>query len=149
MRYHFVPLLLIAISLVGCTISQTSSVPEATASPLPLTPVSLKDLFPPLDDLPGDVRPEGGGGGDATRRGISFELDSSHSLQQLHQHYTDQLAEAGWVLQSQEIKKHSTVSSWQVIDINGQSWTATMVINDEPANSGSDYLVEINASLSS
>lgn len=147
-RFNMILFLAAAVLLVGCNAPQPYNTPLPTLTAAPLALVSLKDFFPALQDLPGDVRPGGGGGGDATRRGINFELESEHSLQQLHDHYSHQLLKAGWLLQMQNIKKHSAVSNWQVRDVNGQNWSAIMVINDKPHSSENDFMLEITAELS-
>jgi len=118
---------------------------SACATPTSQYPGDPSGFFPDLTDPPGAFRPGGGGGGGAEKRGMSFELVADLSIEDVSQHYTDQLEAAGWVQLSRSEDEDGISTYWELQDENGKVWPVILQISRDIVSEQADYKVELRA----
>ena len=118
---------------------------SACAAPTPQYPGDPSGFFPDLSDPPGAFRPGGGGGGGAEKRGMSFSLVTELPIEEVCQHYADQLEAAGWVQLSRSGDEDSISTCWELQDENGKVWPVILQISRDIVSEQADYKVELRA----
>ncbi|KAA3648447.1 MAG: hypothetical protein DWQ07_05485 [Chloroflexi bacterium] len=122
----------------------------AACSAQPTNPTYPEDptgFFPTLSDPPGARRPGGGGGGNSDKRGMSFDLITDLSIEDIHQYYTEQLEAEGWTSISEKLETDQVTSYWERQTDTGQVWPAILEITTKPVIAEANYAVELRAIL--
>lgn len=99
------------------------------------------DVFPPLaPPLGGQVRPEGGGGGNG-RWYSSAVLQGDVLLADVRADYERQLQDAGWTRLTSDAAGPVTWSSWSFSDDEKRPWQATLLILQQTETPRSYFLL--------
>jgi hypothetical protein len=126
----------LAVVLVGC--NSTAAVPT-----LPDLDYLTEHLVPELI-LPEGAQPLGGGGGGGNYgMGVETFFTSDLSLEQVNQHYADQLITRGWSLISEEESEQTLTSFWEVTDEGGTRWAGKLEVTFSPPNFPDTYRVKV------
>lgn len=122
--------------------SVLSSACTAAGTPYPSDPTGF---FPAVTDPPGSFRPGGGGGGGAQKRGLSFDLVTDLSLEEIFQFYSAQLQAAGWVRLSESSSDDGISAYWEFLDENGKVWPVMLQVSRYTVSQRADYSIKMQA----
>lgn len=131
MRFTLI-VVLISLLLAACGNSIPSTldygnVPEFAA----------ENLIPVLAAPTGAQLYGGGGGGGGNGMGMGVVFGSPLSMEEVYQHYADQLEAAGWRFISRQDQSEEVQSFWELTDSLGGIWPARLDITlgapDDPA----------------
>jgi len=126
----------LAVVLAGC--NSTAATPT-----LPDLDYLTEHLVPELI-LPEEAQPLGGGGGGGNYgMGIETYFASDLNIEQVEQHYADQLSAAGWTLISEDQSEKILTSYWEVSDKSGSRWAGKLEVTLDPPNFPDTYRVKV------
>ena len=91
----------------------------------------LPRLDPPQDAERSRSSSFGGGGGPDSAS-ASADMQTSLSVAELFQHYSDQLEAAGWKLVDESQADAAAWSTWTVQDAKGHDWQSMLLITETP-----------------
>lgn len=136
-RFVLVPSFVIfLLFLVACS-------PALATPTLPNLDYLTEHLVPQLT-LPEDAQPLGGGGGGGNYgMGIETNFASDLAIEEVKQHYADQLIAAGWTLISEEQSEKILTSYWEVSDKSGSRWAGKLEVTLDPPNFPDTYRVKV------
>ncbi len=140
MKFTVTFIFALALMLVACS--------QAQATPtLPDLDYLTEHLVPELT-LPDGAQPLGGGGGGGNL-GMSTEtfFVSNLALEQVNQHYADQLIAAGWTQISEEQSSQTRTSFWEVMDQGGSRWAGKLEVTFSPPDFPDTYRVKVTILL--
>jgi hypothetical protein len=83
-----------------------------------------ENLIPVLNAPAGAQLYGGGGGGGGNGMGLGVVFGSELALDEVYQHYADQLTAAGWRFLSREDETGELRSFWELTDSHGVIWPA-------------------------
>lgn len=128
----------LALMVAGC------GVPPASVEPLPSHELSLiPALYPPADMGSGG----GGGGGGFGGEGFELNFSSGLNLLEVHGHFAEQLAEAGWQPVDEQAEAGLMTTYWELVDEEGTSWAARLSLSERAEAGEGAYLMEIKLIL--
>jgi hypothetical protein len=103
----------------------------------------LEGLIPELTVPEGAQQVGGGGGGGdyAAVSGIFFT--GNLTIDQVEQHFTDLLTDAGWRFLSRETAENEATVFWELTDADGGIWSARLLVAYDQPGSPDTYMAEV------
>lgn len=90
------------------------------------------DLFPPLSAPEGAQQQGGGGGGGGRDFYTSTQLKTELSVQQVDEHYRQQLFDSGWTLVDSGSESSVGWSTWRFTDDDERTWGGMLLVLQTP-----------------
>lgn len=103
----------------------------------------IEQLVPKLNVPKGAQELGGGGGGGDYAMGVGTYFLSELGIADVHQHYFDQLEEAGWRFISEQDLEESIISFWELSDKDDATWSGKLEVFFGPPDFPDTYLVNV------
>ncbi|MCL5428607.1 MAG: hypothetical protein M1347_02230 [Chloroflexi bacterium] len=117
----------------------------ATATPEPFIEPDylIEQLIPPLEAPEGAQQLGGGGGGGPNGMGVGAFFISDLTIGEVHQHYYEQLEEAGWRFISEQDSENEMITFWELSDKDGAAWSGKLEVVFSPPDFPDTYKVDV------
>ncbi len=148
MKISEVRIVLLSLSFGLAFVLAACSPAQATPTPtLPDLDYLTEHLVPQLT-LPEGAQPLGGGGGGGNNgMGIDTFFLSELSIAEVHQHYYQQLEEAGWRFLSEQDTENEMITFWELSDKDSATWSGRLEVFFSPPDFPDTYRVNVRILL--
>lgn len=102
-----------------------------------------EQLVPALEAPAGAQLLGGGGGGGTNGMGVGAFFLSDLTIAEVHQHYYQQLEEAGWHFISEQDSENKMITFWELSDKDGADWSGKLEVAFNPPDFPDTYKVDV------
>ncbi|MGB2894693.1 MAG: hypothetical protein WBB65_00840 [Anaerolineales bacterium] len=96
-------------------------------------------LIPSLKSPSGTLVQTGGSSSGQNEASVTASLKTDLSAEELADHYSGQLSDAGWALGEHGSTKHESWSSWTIEDEEGAEWGGFLIVVESPTDPEKRY----------